>query len=114
VASFEPPIPAPAHSPSDVHANTREGDSSELSGGGCALHPPPVDEGGRKRRADDTIHEDSENSGIDYAAKLEDDRRQLSRQPPLGVVRQLCLEAAQSRFYIGVFGVFVLCVCFRM
>jgi len=114
VASFEHPVPAPAHNPSDVHTNTGEDDSSELSGGGCALHPPPVDEGGRKRRVDDTIQEDSENTGIDYAAKLEDDRRQLSRQPPLGVVRQLCLEAAQSRFYISVFGVFVLGVCLRM
>ena len=50
---------------------------------------------GRKRRSD--AHEESENICSESVAKMEQERRQLPRQPPLGVIRQLCHEAAEAR-----------------
>jgi hypothetical protein len=48
---------------------------------------------GRKRRAE----EESENICSESFNKMEQEHRQLPRQPPLGVIRQLCLEAASCR-----------------
>ena len=49
-------------------------------------------EPGRKRRIE--TEKDAEN----FYSNVEMERRQAGRQPPLGIVRQLCLEAAELRF----------------
>lgn len=116
---------APAHNPSDAHemggdggyGGVRVANGHPACGNGASTlntNGAAEDEGGRKRRADDIIHEDTENVGIDYAANIEAERRHLPRQPPLGVVRQLCLEAAESRLCMpseGGFNFYYECVC---
>jgi hypothetical protein len=52
-------------------------------------------EPGRKRRIE--TEQDAEN----LSSNVERERPQAGRQPPLGVVRQLCLEAAESRFLVS-------------
>jgi len=78
------------------HASRHEREEGTCPGGAIAKVNRSTHNGdsageGRKRRAD----EESENS--ESFKKMEQEHRQLPRQPPLGVIRQLCLEAASCR-----------------
>ena len=80
------------------HARRHEREGGTCPGGAFAkanrsTHDGDSADEGRKRRAD----EESENICRESFTKMEQEHRQLPRQPPLGVIRQLCLEAASCR-----------------
>ena len=80
------------------HASRHDREEGTCPGGAFAKANRSTHDGdsageGRKRRAD----EESENICSESFTKLEQEHRQLPRQPPLGVIRQLCLEAASCR-----------------
>jgi hypothetical protein len=87
---------------------------AETSGNGASALSQRASEEGkrevedRKRRFDDSVHVDGKENFIHDKVDLvfrqkhdmqigEEERRPV-RQPPLGVVRTLCREAAESRF----------------